>query len=112
MYILTGDTSKDMEEIENGVKKSKECIMLVQSSISEGWEAPDVPCMIFASESYAHVDRTQAEGRILRANNLKKNLYVTLICGAADQRVHTTVIQKEDFHKHTHALNLSLKKKL
>ncbi len=109
--VLTGAT-KDRGSLMQHARDSEECIFIVQSSISAGWEAPDFPCMIFASESFSYVDREQAEGRILRANHLKKNLYVTLLCGQTDKKVRENIANKEDFVEHMHAEKLLRDKKV
>ena len=102
--VLTGST-KDRGKLMQHARDSEECIFIVQSSISAGWELPDFPCMVFASESFSYVDREQAEGRILRANHLKKNLYVTLLCGQTDKKVRENIANKEDFVEHMHSEN-------
>jgi len=109
--VLTGAT-KNRDILFESAREAKECIFIVQSSISAGWELPDFPCMLFASESFSYVDREQGEGRILRANHLKKNLYVTLICGQTDKKVRENIANKEDFVEHMHAENLIRSSKL
>jgi len=111
VYVLNGATKDRGSVIENS-NRSRNCILLVQSSISAGYELPDFPCMVFASESYSFVDRDQAEGRILRANNLKKNLYVTLVAGAIDEKVHALVKDKQDFAEHIFAKKFNKMNKL
>lgn len=110
-YTLTGKTKNRQLNFEEA-RESDECLFIVQSSISAGWELPDFPCMIFASESFSYVDREQAEGRILRANHLKKNLYITLICGQTDKKVRDNIANKEDFVEHMHAEKLLRNNKL
>ncbi len=72
-------------------------VLLVQSSTVEGFELANVPVMVFASLDFSYRNRTQAEGRIRRANALKKNLYVTLISGDADEAVWDAIQNKQDF---------------
>lgn len=98
VFILTGET-KNREEIINEANKSTEYVLIVSSQISAGWELPECPCMVFASMSYSIVDRIQSEGRILRANHLKKNLYVTLIAkgNTVDEAVYKCIDNKKDF---------------
>ena len=97
VYVLTGKTKNRGELFDKA--NNDDCILLVQSSISAGYELQGFDCMVFAGESYSFVDRIQAEGRILRANNPKKNLYVTLIAGEVDKAVRATVGNKEDFNE-------------
>lgn len=96
VYVLNGATKNRKEMIEEA-QRSEKCVFIAQCAISAGWELPDFPCMIFASLDYSFVNYDQAIGRILRANNLKKNLYVFLIAGDGDAKVVKTVHAKENF---------------
>ncbi len=111
VFSLTGKTTNRGQLLEK-VNSLDEYILIVQSSISEGWEVPDCPCVIFASESFSYTDREQAEGRILRVKKLKKNLYVTLIAGEVDKKVRDNISNKHDFVEHMHAENICKNKKL
>lgn len=105
IFILDGSTP-DKGRLLKEVRLSPEYVLICQSQISAGWELPECPVMIFASMSYSIVDRIQAEGRILRANALKKNLYITLITkGGVDEAVHKSIENKQDFIERTY-LNL------
>ncbi len=96
---LTGET-KDRGELILEANRSPECIFLAQAQISAGWELPDYPVMVFASMSYSVVDRIQGEGRILRANALKKNLYIDLVVkGGIDEAVYDCISNKKDFNE-------------
>lgn len=105
VFTLTGATKNRKEVIEEA-QQSESCIFLAQCQISAGWELPDFPCMIFASLNYSFVDFDQAKGRILRANHLKKNLYVYLIAGDGDEKVKKAVANKEDFSEAMYAKQL------
>lgn len=105
VLTLTGDT-KDRGEVISRANKSDQCIFICQAQISAGWELPDFPVMVFASMSYSIVDRVQAEGRILRANALKKNLYIDLVVkGGIDEAVYKSIKNKKDFNERLY-LNL------
>ncbi len=105
VLTLTGDT-KDRGEVIARANKASECIFICQAQISAGWELPDFPVMVFASMSYSLVDRVQAEGRILRANALKKNLYIDLVVkGGIDEAVFKSIKNKKDFNERLY-LNL------
>jgi superfamily II DNA or RNA helicase len=95
---LTGD-SKDRDDILNQANSSDKCIIVISAQISAGYELPDFPVMIFASMSFSIVDRIQAEGRVLRANALKKNLYITLVTkgNTVDDAVNKSIDNKKDF---------------
>ena len=99
VLTLQGDT-KDRESIIKEANDSDKCIFIVQSSISAGWEAPDIPVIVFASMSYSIVDYIQSRGRILRANKLKKNLFIHLIIrGGIDEAVYKSILTKQDFNE-------------
>lgn len=99
VLTLQGHT-KDRGQVIKDAEGSKECILIIQSQISAGFELPSFPVMIFASMSYSVVDRIQAEGRILRANALKKNLYITLVIkGGVDEAVYKSILNKQDFNE-------------
>ncbi len=96
VFTMTGAT-KNRAEILEEARQCEECLFIVQCQISAGWELADFPCMIFASLDYSFVNYDQAIGRILRGNNLKRNLYVFLIAGDGDERVQKAVLNKEHF---------------
>jgi superfamily II DNA or RNA helicase len=94
---LTGDT-KDRGGVIQAANTMPQGVLIVQAQIGAGFELPDYPCMVFASCTYSFVDRVQAEGRILRANHLKKNLYIDLVVrGGVDESVMECIKNKKDF---------------
>jgi len=97
VFTLTGKT-KDRGELFRQVNACDDYVFICQSQISAGWEIPDCPVMIFASRNYSFVDYSQALGRILRANHLKKNLYINLIAKSEiDMAIHNALKNKQDF---------------
>lgn len=97
VFVLDGST-KDRGMMFDEIKTCENYVFICQSQISAGWEIPECPVMIFASMSYSLVDRVQAEGRILRANHLKNNLFITLIAkGGVDEAVYKSITNKKDF---------------
>ncbi len=95
---LTGAT-KDRSFIRT-VNDSKEPhIIIAQSSISSGYELPTFPCVIYASKSWRYVDYSQSLGRVLRANHLKKNLYIHLIVKGVDSDCHDAIMSGRDFEE-------------
>ncbi len=99
VLILDGST-KNRGDLIKEANKSAECVFIAQAQVSAGWELPDFPVMVFASMSYSVVDRIQAEGRILRANALKKNLYIDLVVkGGVDEAVADCIKNKKDFNE-------------
>lgn len=95
---LTGET-KDRKSIIEDAEKSDAHIIIAQSSISSGYELPSFPCVIYASKSYRYVDYEQSLGRVLRANHLKKNLYIHLIVEGCDQDCHKAIMSGQDFQE-------------
>lgn len=106
VLVMTGDT-KDRGALIAEANASKECVFLCQAQISAGWELPEYPVMIFASRTYSFVDYDQALGRIQRANNIKKNLYITLVVrGGIDEAVEKSLANKCDFNERLYAENV------
>lgn len=96
---LTGQTTNRGEAIA-AANKMPQCIFIAQAQISAGWELPDYPVMVFASRTYSFVDYVQGIGRILRANKLKKNLYINLVVkGGVDEAVDKALVNKQDFNE-------------
>jgi hypothetical protein len=103
VFTLQGET-KNRAQVIKDAEMSDSCILIIQSQISAGFELPSFPVMVFASQSYSVVDRVQSEGRILRANRLKKNLYITLVAkGGIDQAVCESIKNKVDFSEYIYA---------
>ena len=103
VWIMTGDT-KDRGAVLAEVNAASRCVFVVQSQISMGWELPTYPVMVFASRTYSLVDYDQGVGRILRANALKKNLYINLVVrGGVDEAVDKSLRNKQDFNERLYA---------
>jgi len=103
VFLLTGKTNNRKELFEE-VNACEDYVLIAQAQVSAGWEVPDCPVMIFASRTYSFVDYDQAQGRILRANRLKKNLYINLIAkGGVDKAVHDALVNKKDFSEKVYA---------
>lgn len=99
VLTMTGET-KDRGALIAKANRLSQCVFLVQAQISAGWELPEYPTMIFASSTYSFVDLDQALGRIQRANNIKKNLYIHLIVkGGIDEAVYKSLMNKQDFNE-------------
>lgn len=98
--MLNGKTkNEDRATMMKEAERVDNCIVIAQSSVVSGWELPTFPCMIFASNSYSYVDRTQAEGRIQRINQVKKNIYIDLVSGEIDSKVLKCIKSKVDFNE-------------
>jgi len=100
---MTGETKNRGEVIAEANRREKN-VFVVQAQISAGWELPEYPVMIFASRTYSFVDYDQALGRIQRANNIKKNLYINLVVkGGTDEAVDKALRNKSDFNERIYA---------
>jgi superfamily II DNA or RNA helicase len=95
---LTGAT-KDRTFIKKVNDSPEPHIIIAQSSISSGYELPSFPCVIYASKSWRFVDYEQSLGRVLRANHLKKNLYIHLVVAGCDKDCHDTIMSGQDFQE-------------
>ena len=102
VLTLTGDT-KERGAVILSACKAKECVFLCQAQISAGWELKEYPVMIFVSRTNSFVDYVQAQGRIQRADNIKKNLYIKLVVrSGVDQAVDKSLDNKQDFDERLH----------
>ncbi len=102
VLTLTGQT-KDRSTVVERAESAPSCIVIAQSGISAGYELKSIPCVIFASKSNKFLDYDQGLGRVLRADALKKNLYIHLIVkGGADEDCHKTIMSGEDFQEKIH----------
>ena len=96
IFVIRGDV-KNKESVVEQVENSEECIVLINSYCSEGYELPSVGVIVFASLSFPYLHYKQARGRFLRLNKLKKNVYIHLICDGIDEAVYKSVMKKKDF---------------
>ena len=95
---LTGAT-KDRTFIKRVNDDPAPHIIVAQCSISSGYELPTFSCVIYASKSWRYVDYEQSLGRVLRANKLKKNLYIHLVVEGVDGDCHDTIMSGQDFQE-------------
>lgn len=96
---LTGHT-KDRTFIRRVDESPEPHIIVAQASVSSGYELPTVPCTIFTSKSQKYLDYEQGVGRTLRANHLKKNLYIHLVVeGGPDEDCHESIMSGQDFQE-------------
>jgi len=97
VYVIRGDV-KDRDSVVQKVNASNECVVLINSACSEGYELQTVPVIIYASMDFSLKNTLQSMGRFLRINSLKKNLFIFLISGEIDQAVYDSYLNKLDFH--------------
>ena len=95
---LTGQT-KDRTFIKKVNDSPEPHIIIAQCAISSGYELPTFPCVIYASKSFRFVDYEQSTGRVLRANALKKNLYIHLVVKGCDLDCHNAIMSGQDFQE-------------
>jgi len=77
---------------------SDDCVLIANAAVSEGWEFPKCPVMIFYSYDFSLKNYVQMRGRIQRINNIKKNVYLSLIVpGTIDEDVYKCIQKKKDF---------------
>lgn len=95
--IIRGDV-KDRDKVCQEAEKAEKAVVLIQSSCSMGFELPSFRIMVFASMDFSYTHYKQMCGRILRINNLQKNLYIHLIAGEMDQAILDAIGRKQDFN--------------
>jgi len=105
VYVIRGDV-KDRDSVVQKVNASNECVVLINSACSEGYELPTIDAVIFASLGFSFKDYKQSLGRFLRINKLKKNLFIHLISGDVDQSVFDSIMSKQDFDIEIYAKNI------
>ena len=96
VYEMHGDVQNRSQVLDN-VGNEERCVLLCQSATCEGWEAPSVGLMVFASLDFSYRAMVQMRGRILRVNRLKKNVYIYLIAGETDKAILESLNKKKDF---------------
>jgi len=102
VFVISGKR-KDREQQIEKANSVEEGVVIAQAMVTSGYELPSYPCTIFVSFSHRIVDYIQACGRVLRANAIKKNLYIHLITGEQSEARLESIKQKEDFHEATYA---------
>lgn len=96
VYTLTGAT-KDRQAVIDEVAKG-DSILIANTSLGEGWEAPHFDFIVFASLPWSYVDFLQCCGRASRANVPKRRTYVTMtVKDSIDERVKEALEKKQDF---------------
>lgn len=99
VFCLTGST-KNRGDLIATAELTKNCVVIAQCGISSGYELKTFDCVIFASKSFKFLDYDQGIGRVLRADALKKNLYIHLVVkGGVDEACHETILSGKDFQE-------------
>lgn len=98
VFVIRGET-KDKQAVLDGLKGKKEYVLLISAGCSEGWELPECGLMIFYSYDFSLKNYIQILGRVQRINNVKRNVYVSLVTeGQIDEDVYKSMMNKSDFH--------------
>ena len=89
---------KDVAGLAQEADKQEKAIVVVSGGISEGYELPSFPIMVFYSYDFSLKNYIQMLGRILRINKLKKNVYISLIVkDSVDEDVYSCIMNKRNF---------------
>lgn len=105
VFVLRGDTP-DRDKVVQDVENSEDCVVLINSACSEGYELPSVGVIIYASNSFSFKDLTQSQGRFLRINALKRNVFFYLLTEKGmDEDVYKSLMKKQDFDLHIYSKN-------
>lgn len=98
VFIIRGDV-KDRDEVIQEAEKEPEAIILIQAACSEGYQLPSFGVIIFASLDFSLKNFIQAQGRFLRIDKPKKNLFIHLVVeGEIDEDVYNCIMKKMDFN--------------
>lgn len=112
--LVNGDNSSDakklseeLEAIAEGRHPKYAVGYLVASvKVAAGWEAKSVPLAIYASLPWSYQEWVQSQGRILRSNKLKSNVYRILVGGVVDERIWEGLQNAQDYDPVRHAEEL------
>lgn len=98
IYLINGQNDHRQEDVDR-INGADDGIVLINAACSEGYNLWSVPVMIFTSMNFSFKDTEQLKGRILRANKLKKNLYIFLLTKgkSVDAGVYQSYLEKRDF---------------
>lgn len=96
VYVLDGRT-RDQEATIRDAEADPECCLIMQSSVSAGFELPSFSLMIYASMDFSVRNYIQSKGRIKRINALKPVRYVYMLGGRCDRAVYDNVMAGRDF---------------
>lgn len=101
VLTLTGQTkNSDRATLIERAEAMEKCIIVIQSSISAGYELTTFRTTIYASLSRSVRDKIQGDGRNLRIKSLQKNLYIVLVTrGGADEECYKAIQSGVDFNE-------------
>ncbi len=98
VFVING-AEKDKQAIVDKINKLDDAVVFINAACSEGYGLPNIPIMIFYSYDFSLKNYIQMLGRIQRINNIKRNVYISLVVkGTIDEDVYTkVVVEKQDF---------------
>lgn len=97
VYILDGRT-KQSQAVIDLINADPECVAIINAQCSAGYEIPTANTMVFYSHNFSLVHFLQMTGRIRRANNPQKCLYISYVTkNTVDEAVYRCISNKEDF---------------
>lgn len=97
VFIIRGDT-ENRDAVVAEAEASERSVVLINSACSVGYELPSFGVIVFASLSYSYVDMVQSQGRFLRINRPKKNVYIIMTTkNSADEPVLESIKLKRNF---------------
>lgn len=97
VYQITGST-KDRHGTVKLAEQEDDCVVLANSACSEGYELASFRLMVFYSYDFSLKNTIQIQGRIRRINNLKKNVYLSLVVkDSIDEDVYKSMLAKKSF---------------
>jgi hypothetical protein len=97
VFVVTGAT-KNQGQVVKDANESKDCILIIQSSLGAGFDLDSFSVMVFCSLGFAFVSLVQMQARINRIHNLHKNQYIYLLGGKCDRGVKEQLDLGLDFH--------------
>jgi len=99
VFTLTGKT-KDRGTIFQEAEALPSAYVVAQADIAEGYEWKSCNVVVWASKSTKFYPYDQGKGRVLRADAIKKNLYVHLVVpNGQDEKCHETIMSGQDFQE-------------
>lgn len=103
VFVMHGNT-KDRDKVVQAARKTEDCVLIVSSQVSEGWEIPEIETMIFYSHSFSLKDYLQMKGRVQRINDLRPRCYIHLLVkDSVDEAIYKCMMNKQDFLAHIYA---------
>lgn len=76
-----------------------EGILIAQTALGEGWEAPHFTTIVFASLPWSYAHMQQCIGRASRINIPRRRTYIILTTkNSLDEKVKASLDKKEDFY--------------